>query len=51
MEIAFIGVVLGLIALVRIPLRLPRWAELVSSSSSAFGSLATFWVVERIADS
>ena len=47
MEIAFIGVVLSLIALVRISLRLPRWAELVSPS--ALGSLATLWVVQ-IAD-
>jgi hydrogenase/urease accessory protein HupE len=47
-QIAFIAVVLSLIALVRrIPLRLPRWAELVPPY--AIGSVAMFWVVQRIA--
>jgi hydrogenase/urease accessory protein HupE len=47
-QLAFIGVVLGLIGLVRrIPLGLPRWAELVPPY--AIGSLAMFWVVQRIA--
>jgi hypothetical protein len=47
-QIAFIAVVLGFIALVRrIPLRLPRWAELVPPY--AIGSVAMFWVVQRIA--
>jgi len=44
----FIGVVLSLIALVRrIRIPFPRWAELVSPY--AIGSLAMFWVVQRIA--
>jgi len=47
-QIVFIAVVLSLIALVRrIPLRLPRWAELVPPY--AIGSVAMFWVVQRIA--
>lgn len=47
-QIAFIAVVLGFIALVRrIALRLPRWAELVPPY--AIGSIAMFWVVQRIA--
>jgi len=47
-QIAFIAVVLSLIALVRrIPLRLPRWAELVPPY--AIGSVAMFWVVQRVA--
>jgi hydrogenase/urease accessory protein HupE len=47
-QIAFIAVVLSCIALVRrIPLSLPRWAELVPPY--AIGSLAMFWVVQRIA--
>jgi hydrogenase/urease accessory protein HupE len=47
-QIAFIAVVLGLIALLRrIPLCAPRWAELVPPY--AIGSLAMFWVVQRIA--
>jgi len=47
-QIAFITVVLSLIALVRrIPLRLPRWAELIPPY--AIGSVAMFWVVQRIA--
>lgn len=47
-QLAFIAVVLGLIALVRrIPLRLPRWTELLPPY--AIGSMAMFWVVQRIA--
>jgi hydrogenase/urease accessory protein HupE len=47
-QIAFITVVLGFIALVRrIPLRLPRWAELIPPY--AIGSVAMFWVVQRVA--
>jgi hypothetical protein len=47
-QIAFIAVVLGGIALVRrIPLRLPRWAELIPPY--AIGSVAMFWVVQRVA--
>jgi hypothetical protein len=47
-QIAFIAIVLSLIALVRrIPLRLPRWAELVPPY--AIGSVAMFWVVQRVA--
>jgi hypothetical protein len=39
--------VLGFIALVRrIPLRVPRWAELIPPY--AIGSIAMFWVVQRI---
>jgi hydrogenase/urease accessory protein HupE len=46
-QIAFITVVLGFIALVRrIPLRVPRWAELIPPY--AIGSIAMFWVVQRI---
>lgn len=47
-QLAFIAVVLGLIALVRrIPVRPPRWAELIPPY--AIGSAAMFWVVQRIA--
>ena len=47
-QIAFITVVLTLIVWARrIPLRLPRWAELVPPY--AIGSIAMFWVVQRIA--
>jgi HupE / UreJ protein len=47
-QIAFITVVLALIALVRrIPLRVPRWAELIPPY--AIGSIAMFWVVQRVA--
>ena len=47
-QIASITVVLALIALVRrIPLRVPRWAELIPPY--AIGSLAMFWVVQRVA--
>jgi hypothetical protein len=47
-QIAFIAVVLGAIALMRrIPLRVPRWAELVPPY--AIGSVAMFWIVQRIA--
>jgi hypothetical protein len=46
-QIAFITIVLGFIALVRrIPLRVPRWAELIPPY--AIGSIAMFWVVQRI---
>ena len=47
-QIAFITVVLGFIALVRrIPGRRPRWAELIPPY--AIGSVAMFWVVQRVA--
>jgi hydrogenase/urease accessory protein HupE len=47
-QIAFITVVLTLIVWARrIPLRLPRWAELIPPY--AIGSLAMFWVVQRVA--
>ena len=47
-QIAFITVVLSLIALVRrIPLRPPRWTELIPPY--AIGSIAMFWVVQRVA--
>lgn len=47
-QIAFIAAVLALIALARrIPLRVPRWAELIPPY--AIGSLAMFWVVQRVA--
>ena len=47
-QIAFITVVLGVIALVRrIPLRPPRWTELIPPY--AIGSIAMFWVVQRVA--
>jgi hypothetical protein len=46
-QIVFITVVLTLLTLVRrIPLRLPRWAELVPPY--AIGSVAMFWVVQRV---
>jgi hydrogenase/urease accessory protein HupE len=44
----FIGVVLGLIALVRhVQLPFPRWAEFIPPY--AIGSVAMFWVIQRIA--
>ena len=47
-QIAFIAVVLTLIALVRrIPLRMPRWTELIPPY--AIGSIAMFWVIQRVA--
>jgi hydrogenase/urease accessory protein HupE len=47
-QIAFVAVVLGLIALLRqVPWRAPRWAEL--APPYAIGSIAMFWVVQRIA--
>jgi hydrogenase/urease accessory protein HupE len=47
-QVAFIAVVLSCIALVRrIPLCLPRWAELIPPY--AIGSIAMFWVVQRVA--
>ena len=47
-QIAFIAVVLAVIALVkRIPLRVPRWAELIPPY--AIGSIAMFWVIQRVA--
>ena len=47
-QLTFIAVVLSCIALVRrIHLRLPGWAELVPPY--AIGSVAMFWVVQRIA--
>jgi hypothetical protein len=46
-QIAFIAVVLSCIALVRrIPLRVPRWVELIPPY--AIGSVAMFWVVQRV---
>jgi hypothetical protein len=47
-QIAFITVVLAVITLARrIPLRVPRWAELIPPY--AIGSIAMFWVVQRVA--
>src|SRR6266487_428015 len=47
-QIAFIAVVLAVIALVRhVPLRIPRWAELIPPY--AIGSIAMFWVIQRVA--
>jgi hypothetical protein len=47
-QIAFIAAVLGLIELVRrMSLRVPRWAELIPPY--AIGSVAMFWIVQRIA--
>jgi hydrogenase/urease accessory protein HupE len=47
-QVAFIAVVVTLIALVRrFPLHLPRWAELIPPY--AIGSMAMFWVVQRVA--
>jgi hypothetical protein len=47
-QIAFIGVVLALIALVRrLPLRVPCWTELIPPY--AIGSIAMFWVIQRVA--
>src|SRR6266481_2942504 len=47
-QIAFIAVVLSLIALARrFPLRMPRWAELIPPY--AIGSIAMFWVIQRVA--
>ena len=46
-QIAFIAVVLTIIALVRrLPLRAPRWAELIPPY--AIGSVAMFWVIQRV---
>jgi len=46
-QIAFIAVVLTFIALVRrLPLRLPRWAELIPPY--AIGSIAMLWVIQRV---
>ncbi len=47
-QIAFIAVVLAVIAFVRhFPLRMPRWAELIPPY--AIGSIAMFWVIQRVA--
>jgi hydrogenase/urease accessory protein HupE len=47
-QLAFVAVVLGVIALLRrIPWTLPRWAPLVPPY--AVGALAMFWVIERTA--
>jgi hypothetical protein len=47
-QIAFIGIVLALVALVRrLPLRVPRWTELIPPY--AIGSIAMFWVIQRVA--
>lgn len=44
-----VSAVLSFVALIlRIPLPVPDWAELVPPD--AIGLLAMFWVVERIAD-
>jgi hypothetical protein len=46
-QIAFIGVVLALIALVRrLPLRVPLWTELIPPY--AIGSVAMLWVIQRV---
>jgi hydrogenase/urease accessory protein HupE len=45
-QIAFVGVVLGLIALLkRIPLKRPGWSWRIAPY--AIGSIAAFWVIER----
>jgi hypothetical protein len=45
-QIAFVGVVLGLIALLnRIPLKRPAWSWRIAPY--AIGSIAAFWVIER----
>jgi len=47
-QLAFVAVVLGFIALLkRIPGRAPRWVELVPPY--AIGSIAVFWVLQRVA--
>jgi len=47
-QIAFIAVVLAVIALVRrFPLRMPQWTELIPPY--AIGSIAMFWVIQRVA--
>jgi hydrogenase/urease accessory protein HupE len=46
-QLMFVGVILALIAVLRrIRLPLPRWAELVPPY--AIGSIAMFWVIERV---
>ena len=46
-QIAFIAVVLAVITISRrIPLRVPRWAELIPPY--AIGSVAMFWVIQRV---
>ena len=46
-QIAFIAVVLTFITLVRrLPLRVPRWAELIPPY--AIGSVAMLWVIQRV---
>ena len=47
-QIGFIAVVLAVIAFVRrIPMRMPRWAELIPPYT--IGSIAMFWVIQRVA--
>jgi hypothetical protein len=47
-QLLFIAAVLGAIALIgRVRLRVPRWTGLVPPY--AIGTLATFWVIERVA--
>ena len=47
-QIAFIAVVLTVIGFVRrTPLRVPHWAELIPPY--AIGSIAMFWVIQRVA--
>jgi hypothetical protein len=47
-QIAFIAVVLAVIELVRrLPLRMPQWTELIPPY--AIGSIAMFWVIQRVA--
>ncbi len=47
-QVAFIAVVLAVIAISRrIPLRVPRWAEVIPPY--AIGSIAMFWVIQRVA--
>lgn len=45
-QLAFVAVVLGVIALLR-PVRLPPWAPILAPY--AIGSIAMFWVIERTA--
>ena len=46
-QIVFIAVVLAVITISRrIPLRVPRWAELIPPY--AIGSVAMFWVIQRV---
>jgi hypothetical protein len=47
-QLLFVAVVLGIIALVRhAHIAWPRWADMVPPY--AIGSVAMFWVIERVA--